>query len=278
MGLKFSERLGITKKTDILVKGRIPIRLRNSIWNYLLSAILHPGRHSPNSIKDHVRFLFEGFFKYPIDTLPESGIECRKNLRNVFMSPTFQWYEIYNLIEFIVKNCESFDSYTSKKFISDFNSILEEENSGYRFIEDRLVSITDPDEIQNINSGLSSIQDGKYVDVKKHLNSALELLSKRPEPDFINSIKHSMRALDTFSKIFTGEKNGDLEKAMTKLDEKVRFNEDFKTGLLSLYGYTKDDKGISHPILSTPHVGLDEAKFMLMTCSALVNFLISRSS
>jgi hypothetical protein len=47
---------------------------------------------------------------------------------------------------------------------------------------------------------------------------------------------------------------------------------------LSLYGYSSDEDGIRHPILDDPSsVGFDEAKFMLVACSAFVNFLIAKA-
>jgi hypothetical protein len=69
-----------------------------------------------------------------------------------------------------------------------------------------------------------------------------------------------------------------LEKALAKLDSIVKFHGGFKAGLLSLYGYTSDEDGIRHAILEEKDIGFDEAKFMLITCSALVNFIISKAN
>ena len=78
-------------------------------------------------------------------------------------------------------------------------------------------------------------------------------------------------------KQLTGEEGGGLDKALAKLEEKIKFHGAFKSGLLSLYGYTSDEHGIRHAILEERNVGFDEAKFMLVSCSALVNFLISKA-
>jgi len=39
-----------------------------------------------------------------------------------------------------------------------------------------------------------------------------------------------------------------------------------------------DENGIRHAILEELNIGFDEAKFMLITCSALVNFIISKAA
>jgi hypothetical protein len=46
---------------------------------------------------------------------------------------------------------------------------------------------------------------------------------------------------------------------------------------VKLYGYTSDDSGIRHAILDQPTVGFDEAKFMIVSCSAFVNYLIAKA-
>jgi len=49
-------------------------------------------------------------------------------------------------------------------------------------------------------------------------------------------------------------------------------------GFSSLYGYTSEADGIRHALLEEPHVGFDEAKYMLVSCSAFVNYLIAKIS
>ena len=49
-----------------------------------------------------------------------------------------------------------------------------------------------------------------------------------------------------------------------------------KAGFSKLYGYTSDESGVRHPILKDANVGFAEAKYMLVTCSAFVNFLVDK--
>jgi len=150
--------------------------------------------------------------------------------------------------------------------------------SGYQFINDLLAPITNQDEIESITSCIKKATEHKFHGIKQHIDTAISLLSQKPKPDYRNSIKESISALESLVKQISGEETGGLEKALSKLDEKVQFHGAFKAGLLKLYGYTSDEDGIRHPILEEPSVGFDEAKFMLVICSAIINYLISKGS
>lgn len=103
------------------------------------------------------------------------------------------------------------------------------------------------------------------------------MLSQKPKPDYRSSIKEAISAVESLVKQITGEEGAGLDKALAKLEAKVKFHKAFKPGLLSFYGYTSDEHGIRHAILGEPNVGFYEAIFMLVSCSALVNFLIAKA-
>ncbi len=109
------------------------------------------------------------------------------------------------------------------------------------------------------------------------MRTALTLLSKKPKPDYRNSIKESISSIESLVKQITGKEDGGLAQALSILDKKVKFHGAFKSGLLNFYGYTSDEGGIRHAILEEKDIGFDEAKYMLVSCSALVNFLIAKA-
>ncbi len=150
--------------------------------------------------------------------------------------------------------------------------------SGYRFVSGYLTPITNKEEVDSITSSIQAARDSGLLGTQKHLETAISLLSKKPNPDYRNSIKESISAIESLTKQITGEDSAGLGKALNVLDAKVKFHGAFKAGLLSLYGFTSDDDGIRHAILDEPSVGFDEAKYMLVSCSALVNFLIAKAN
>lgn len=274
---RFSDRIGITKPSQEVIQiNGMTGSLRNSLWNYLFKAISH-------SDSRHVmaELILSDYFKRPLDVPDlqdffEEG--TFNNFRATFLDPKLDWYEIYNIIQFIADHINTIPKLglPVSKFKSDINKILEEEMSGYRFIGASLTPICDPEENQSINKSLKLSEENKFSGTKQHLDTAISLLSQKPDPDYRNSIKESISAIESLVKQITGEKGGGLEKALRKLDEKVHFHGGFREGLLKLYGYTSNKDGIRHAILKEPNIGFDEAKFMLVMCSALINFIISK--
>lgn len=68
-----------------------------------------------------------------------------------------------------------------------------------------------------------------------------------------------------------------LASALNELSKKTNVHGALRAGFVKLYGYTSDEDGIRHAILTEPNVGFDEAKYMIILCSAFVNYLISKA-
>jgi hypothetical protein len=45
-----------------------------------------------------------------------------------------------------------------------------------------------------------------------------------------------------------------------------------------MYGYTSDAEGIRHALMDEPTLESEDAKFMLVSCSAFVNYLRSKAA
>lgn len=275
MKRRFSDRIGVTGSSVVQLE-TMNSSLRNSLWNLLLGTVFSGG---PEKYRAKVQFISERFFKLPRDEVPHYGQQVQAWLKKIFYHDSFQWWHVYNLLEFAADHPgELLGSFNPDKFIVEANRILEEEAAGYRFIGSVLTPITNSSEISGIEEAIAASRAANLFGAQEHLKTAIELLSKRPSPDYRNSIKESISSLESLVKQITGEEGGGLEKALTKLDAKVKFHGAFRSGLLSLYGYTSDEDGIRHAILEEPELGFDEAKFMLVACSALVNLIISKAS
>jgi hypothetical protein len=68
-----------------------------------------------------------------------------------------------------------------------------------------------------------------------------------------------------------------LGEALKKIDEKMAIHPALREAMNKLYGYTSDEGGIRHAMLEQSNIDEAEAKFMIVTCSALVNFCVQRS-
>lgn len=111
-----------------------------------------------------------------------------------------QWYTYYDILEIIL----SFSVLDSKvigsnekekitNFKNGVNKIFLEENIGYRIINNQVVDITNDEEIDEIEKAIDSIFDT----VNNHFEKALLFYSDRKNPDYKNSIKESISAVES---------------------------------------------------------------------------------
>ncbi len=111
----------------------------------------------------------------------------------------------------------------------------------------------------------------------EHIQTALTLFGKRPDPDYRNSIKESISAVKSIAGVLGKEDSKGLAGALTALCKRTPIHGALKAAFVQLYGYTSNEDGVRHAILDEPQIGFDEAKFMLVSCSAFVNYLISKA-
>ena len=258
--------------------------LRNGLWSVFYETIAQPGRqHGTSFIDPYSQYydllitLWRKFYKLSIDTFFShkkygSHTESIEFLRVEFYK--MSWFETYDFLEFVAQSIPE-GSTTKVRFIENCNEILKQEVAGYRFIGSEITQITADEEVAEIEQ---AINEANANPVSSHLKRALELLSDRTEPDYRNSIKESISAVEALCVNLTGATT--LGQALTKLDKDSTIkthpalNEAFK----KLYGYTSDAGGIRHALLEEDSLEFEDAKFMLVSCSAFVNYLQAKAA
>ena len=253
--------------------------LKTAIWNSLFSTFLY-GYNINEWIGDDEELgmcllsVWSLYFKNPLDEYPRRW-ENWKNIINEYIFGC-EWHEVYEIIEFI------FDHWTNEyklenKYIPIINQALKRENSGYRIINRRVTPITDDLEIASIKQALNVKPTLNPVYVQ--LDDAIKKLSDREKPDFRGSIKDSISAVETMCRILSGNKKITLGKALDILEKKsnVKIHSALKSGFSNLYGWTSDDQGIRHALMEESNLTLNDAKFMLVSCSAFINYLVIKA-
>jgi len=237
--------------------------LRTSLWNWLLLAL-------KNCDEDETRCFYRDFLKWPINDVPYYGHDRISAINTWFMGA--QWFDACNAIENVMINALDYrvDVDTRDTLIA----ILETEMSAYRWISGGLVPITNPQELESISQ--AAARSKSFSGPATHINAAIGLIGRRPAPDYRNSIKESISAVEASAKLLTGEASGGIDKAIAILEKRNELHPALKSALSKLYGYTCDADGIRHPILDKQQTHtFDEATFMLVICSAFVNLLLS---
>ena len=147
--------------------------------------------------------------------------------------------------------------------------------SAYRFVDGKLIEISSEEEIIEIETAITNAN--KFISVKTHIKTAITLISDRKNPDYRNSIKESISAVEAICKIISKNDKSTLGQALNEIEKTHKIPLSLKTAFSALYGYTSDKGGIRHSLLeSDVKIELEEARFMLVTCSAFVNYLLNK--
>ncbi|HEY4171238.1 MAG TPA: hypothetical protein VGM96_30885, partial [Reyranella sp.] len=91
-------------------------------------------------------------------------------------------------------------------------------------------------------------------------------------------LKESISAVESLAIKVTGDKKGTLGQLLKKLEDKVQLHPALKNAFSSLYGYTSDESGVRHALTESGKVDFNDAKFMLVVCSAFVGFIEGKRS
>lgn len=275
--MKFSDRLGITSVRDSLQIDSIDRKLSNKLWNEILINFFEKlndyDRYGNVTDKaEAMKTIWLDYFDNRLDLMPNyNGYTSIGTIIEYIKDWYFdsQWYEKYNFLEFIINL--RFGSLTTN-LIESFNKVLKKEMSGYRIISKRITQITNEEEILEIEQAINN--SDKWKAVNTHLKASLNLLSNREKPDYRNSIKESISSVESLCVIITGDKNTTLGKALSIIEKEYQIHGALKKAFSSLYGYTSDSGGIRHKLLEDDIVvSVEDAKFMLISCSAFINYL-----
>jgi len=246
--------------------------LRNSLWNvldmYLWTSndYLYTDGYRKPLIMHLSQSLWFKFYKEPLDTRPDSGINILREIRKRYFH--YEWYEAYDFIEFVAT------FYIKDKKIEMYlNKVLEREMSAFRIISGTITDIIDQQEIEMIQKALT---DDQYSAVTAHLKRAFELYSDRENPDYRNSIKESISAVESLAKIITGSEKATLSDVLKVLEKDKKIHGALQKGFSSLYGYTSDEDGVRHAMLNEPNLSAADAKYFMLSCTSFVNYLKSQ--
>jgi len=264
----FSERLGYRPPKPLQIES-MDEDLRNDLWSAFYNsfpddreipmAICSPSRHPIYSA------IWQGHLHNPADKYDKIDTP-HDFVKDIFLKA--KWFLVFDLIEFCLQALH--EHTVSRRFEAQCNRVLENENSAYRMIEGLVTPITSKQEIGAIETALRVL----YGPANEHIQKALVLFSNRQNPDYENSIKESISAVESIAKEVTGESKATLG----KLTEMLNLHPAFQDGLKKLYGFTSDAGGIRHANYSDKDLKPDQAtaRFMLVLCSAFVNYIISQ--
>ena len=279
----YSDRNGINPINTEIQLNKLDERTRNQIYNTILNlySIIYEGYGKYSAEKQNfAKYVLREIYSQPLKV---GGYYDEKGIFDYIEETILEdsYSSVLTLVEAVAQywdKCLYDRKSSSGKYFpviyKCFNDVFEREYVGYRFI-DRIISpISDDVEIETINETLKKPYDAVY----EHIAKANRLLSNREKPDYENSIKESITALEAICQKLTGIYGGKatLGDMLNRLEDNgIEIHGALKNAYRSLYGYTSDANGIRHAgNIGGPSATFEEAKYMLVSCCAFINYLI----
>ena len=276
----FSQRNGYSKVSDVIIRERMTPEIQNAICNcydWFESEVANTSfPEGYLRMEEHLWMQFLNLRK--VDFHYGFNYSHTTVLTKYIVDPNNPWYKKLDIVEESIDFLSRMPKYHTvfhdmvNALVKALNSEFSRLNFAYRIINLQVVEVNSEEEIKSIEQALASNKDN----IREHLSKAMELCSIRPVGDYRNSIKESISAVEALCREKTGENT--LGKALNHLEKKgIVIPGLLKSAFDKLYAYTnQEDTGIRHALMDdegtyTPTA--DEAIFMLVSCSAFINYL-----
>jgi hypothetical protein len=268
----FSERENLRPKRAIQSE-KVDQELRTDLWNLFL--IYYWTDYMTNNSNDTpygivFALSWTEVFRLTLDTIPKDKSHFLAAVKTNFFSA--RWYRVYDFIECLASEGPEKDK--NQRFMDRCNEALKHNMAAFRFVNGKIARLTSEDEILEIEQAIKV----PLPPVRKHIQQALVLLSDRQNPDYRNSVKESISAIESFCKLVTRDEKSSLTPALDKLSRQAAIHPALKEAFTNLYHYTSDADGIRHALLGESNTAQEDAQFMLVACSAFINYMTAKAS
>src|SRR5713226_1634196 len=99
--------------------------------------------------------------------------------------------------------------------------MLARENAGYRFVGGVLTGVLSPTDIEAVEKAMVDARRHGFGPVHEHIKQAIELLGKRPDPDYRNAIKEAISAVESAANLLKGGRKRTLNPARDLLETRI---------------------------------------------------------
>ncbi|MFQ1699204.1 AbiJ-NTD4 domain-containing protein [Loktanella agnita] len=272
----FASRYGYVPVAVDLAETEMPSSLRSGLWD-VVSNFYFSDIHAQHSIvggtyskyfSNLTNDIWFNYFREPADSRPKYCGDAVKLIRGRF----FEWkfYEVYEFVEFISARTPV-NGKSKSRFTESANFILSREKSAFRFAGNFLVKLSDENQLVEVAAASQSASEA----VNEHIKLAAKHYSNTNSPDYRNSIKESISAAEAAVSFVTGRKPSGISRPLKNIAATYQIHPALRDGFEKIYAWTSDDSGIRHSLMTKSTVTQEEARFMLISCSAFANYLLA---
>lgn len=265
--LTFSQRYGYTSLPNPMIVEEISDDLRREIYNvvYRYCDSYH--------VDEYSKYVIAKILKKPEDEMSSFFSNQAKHFKAVILGGKF--FLVLDLLEELI-NDRVFEEPFLKKFEDLFDQYaaaywLDTSQKPYHFFP--RASKEQGDATQE---AIETIRAGGLDGSATHLHQAAEHINVG---QYADSIVDSIHAVESVARTIAPSNSKSLGPALDSLENSGLLKHPaLKEAFKKLYGYTSDEQGIRHALLTNdaPDVGRDEAVFMFGACASFAAYLVNK--
>jgi len=270
--LTFEQREGLAPLPSQLALGEINQAVKTSLWSTIsgyIDANSHNTGWGTTIANDYLssiarRHFVEVQHRY-IDDFSEETTEIKHNWKAYFL-PEATYGATLGFTEWLVRADDD-----RTPLATGIERVLIRTRAAYRLIDRYTIApIASEEEAAAYKAALSALEATNQPGGRKHLLNAGSYLS---QGKFAESVRESIHSVEGLLRNLTGHSR--FSKAAAQIATERQLHESFKLALNNLYGYSSDEEGIRHPLLSKGDAAVTEqdALFMLAVCAAFITYL-----
>lgn len=250
--------------------------IRALLWDLVYSQLAqasHPVEFGPGRYLsgDWITILRDKHVRHDhkmVDEFENNFGRLSRDIKQIFVHGTY--IEVFGWLQFVLRHPKC-----PYQFADKVNAALKSGRSAYRVLgRTTIVPIASDAEKVTLERAFTDLDASEFSGARAHLRNAASDLTAS---SCANSIRESIHAVESVAR--TLAPSGKLSDALAQLEKTAAIHGALKSGFLSIYGYTSDEKGIRHPLLDDEQARVDEADglFMIGACAAFISYMIHKA-
>lgn len=261
--------MGLVEVKEVLAPEEMSMSYRNLLWSAVY--VEYNNDYQDASVDDlSVGIWVHGFGKAYDDI---ERLKRRDVLAQVKRwIQTADWMKVYDMLETIISAGGD-----SSDFISSLNGAMESHKVPFRIVNGLVTPVDAPTDVEAVEDALEKLRG--LPAAQGHIQRALALMSDRVNPDYTNSVKESISAVESLCMVLVSKPNASLGDALKVLGgmDGISLHPALIKSWTAAFGWSSTAKGIRHGASNAEKVNEAEARYWLVTSSAFVALLVKEA-
>lgn len=183
------------------------------------------------------------------------------------------WWEFYDICEVL---WTPLDYRNRKEYSAQVNALFGEEKLGFELTDGRVEKRGAGFIDAQVRETRYLLKEPEFKGADEHFEKAIRAINTRPRPDVENCVKDAVAACESVGRIIAKDDKALLSDIIKDMAENGVIPRPLDQVIQKLYAYRGDQPGVSHGLVGTSKVTVDEAEFVLAVSAGIIIYLVKK--